>query len=156
MSAYSLLSEKVREAHPLVIAGLHSKSVQKIARDRAEKLHIQVSLPELLSDDEMRKMYESARIVVIPSLAEGLSMPAIEGWSAGTVAVGSRGTVLEEVIGSEELLFDPYSPEDMSNVMNRLLTNDALWVRMLKISVKRLEIYNWDLVAQSLLKVINS
>jgi glycosyltransferase involved in cell wall biosynthesis len=79
-------------------------------------------------------------------------MPVIEGWYAGTVAIGSRGTVLEEVIAIDELLFDPFSPEDMSNVMNRVLTDKTLWKRSLTKSRARLSIYSWDVVAKNLLQ----
>jgi glycosyltransferase involved in cell wall biosynthesis len=154
MHAYSLLPKRVQDRHPLTIAGLHSNSVQKMARQEAAKFNIELALPGLLSDQKMRKLYENARLVVVPSLAEGLSMPVIEGWSAGTVAIGSKGTVLEEVISNQELLFDPYSPEDMAAVMNRLLTNDELWLRMLKKSLSRLKIFNWDVVAKNTLRTI--
>jgi len=91
---------------------------------------------------------------VVPSFAEGLSMPVMEGWSTGAVSLGGKGTVLEEVIFHEELLFNPHSSEDMAAVIHRLLVDDNLWNEMQKNSLERLEIYNWKNVADSLMKAV--
>ena len=80
-------------------------------------------------------------------------MPVMEGWLAGTLVIGSKATVLEEVIHFEELLFDPYSPEDVARVIQQMLVDDKLWEKMFSLSKKRLEIYNWDNVASALLSV---
>jgi glycosyltransferase involved in cell wall biosynthesis len=150
LKAYSLMSESIRKEHPLIIAGLHSESHQRRIFRECIELGIKVELPELLTDEEMHAFYAEAKVVVVPSLSEGLSMPVIESWTAGTVALGSRGTVLEEVIFEERLLFDPYSPENMAEIMTRLLTNDELYEELLAKSIQRLTIYNWAKVAENL------
>jgi len=52
----------------------------------------------------------------------------------------------------EELLFDPYSPEDMASAVHRFLVDDKLWSYMLKLSIKRLEIFNWGNVVDRLME----
>lgn len=154
LKAYSLMSESIRNEHPLIIAGLHSESHQKRISRESVELGIKVELPELLSDEEMCAFYAEAKVLVVPSLAEGLSMPVIESWTAGTIALGSRGTVLEEVIFEEGLLFDPYSPENMAEIMTRIITNDELYEELLAKSIQRLTIYNWNKVAENLHAVV--
>jgi len=154
LRSYSLMPKDIQIIHPLIIAGIHSKSVKTQIVRTADHLGIEVEIPPLLSDRELSDFYNQTRLVVVPSFAEGLSMPVMEGWSTGAVSLGGKGTVLEEVIFHEELLFNPHSSEDMAAVIHRLLVDDNLWNEMQKNSLERLEIYNWKNVADSLMKAV--
>jgi glycosyltransferase involved in cell wall biosynthesis len=156
LRSYSLLPKEIQANHPLIIAGIHSGSVKTQIIRTADDLDIKVKIPSLLSDRELSDFYNQTRLVVVPSFAEGLSMPVMEGWSSGSVSIGGKGTVLEEVIFHDELLFNPHSFEDMAAVIHRLLIDDKLWSEMQKKSLERLEIYNWNNVAESLMKAVTN
>lgn len=153
LKAYSLLPIKIQQHHPLTIAGIHSVLERRKIQILGKDFRVTVKTPELLSDQELQQRFSSNRLIVVPSFIEGLSMPVMEGWLAGTLVIGSKATVLEEVIHFEELLFDPYSPEDVARVIQQMLVDDKLWEKMFSLSKKRLEIYNWDNVASALLSV---
>jgi len=150
--SYSLLPKEVQIKHPLTVVGISLKTTKRNLNIRAKSLGIKLIIPNLLSERELRTLYAKTRLVVVPSLAEGLSMPVMEGWLAGAVVLGGKETVLEEVLHHEELLFDPYSPKDMASAVHRFLVDDKLWSYMLKLSIKRLEIFNWGNVADRLME----
>jgi glycosyltransferase involved in cell wall biosynthesis len=151
IEAYSLLSSDLQIKHELTIVGLPKGAERAHIKEMAKKFNVNINVPKLLTDEELFIYYQNARLVVVPSLAEGLSMPVMESWLANTVAIGGRGTVLEEVIGISNLLFDPYSPHDMSDKMMQLLEDEEVWSESLKLSLVRLGKYNWNQVANNFL-----
>lgn len=152
IEAYSSLPINLRDVHKLTIVGLPKESDRLRIKKVADRFGVTVNTPSFLNDDELIGQYRNSKLVVVPSLAEGLSMPVMESWLANTLAIGGFGTVLEEVIGMSDLLFDPYSPKDMAECMRKLLTDEQMWVDLLNSSVARLETYNWDAVARNFLE----
>lgn len=155
IEAYSFLTPQMRQKHSLNIAGLNSEGQRVKFQQISEKFGVDVNFLDKLTEKQLSNQYEVSRLVVVPSLAEGLSMPVMEGWFHKCLVIGSANTVLEEVINSKELLFDPYSAKDMSETMSKFLTDDKLWKYYTQSSLARLEIYDWDRVAFQALNSLN-
>jgi glycosyltransferase involved in cell wall biosynthesis len=151
IEAYSRLPIHLRIEHQLTIVGLPKEAERAHILEIAGNFGVEINVPQLLTDDELSSYYLNSRLVVVPSLAEGLSMPVMESWLANTVAVGGHGTVLEEVIGISNLLFDPYSSQDICNKMKLLLEDEEIWNHSLTLSRERLRKYNWNQVANNFL-----
>jgi glycosyltransferase involved in cell wall biosynthesis len=65
-----------------------------------------VRLP-MITDGHLRFLYENARCVVIPSVLEGFSLPAVEAMWCGAPLVLANRTALPEVGGPAALFFEP-------------------------------------------------
>lgn len=154
LEAYSRLPKELQTRHPLTIIGIRNGAAKSNLRKLASQYEIQVFMPNLLSDENVNELYLKSRLVVIPSLAEGLSMPVMESWNFGTLAIGGKGTALEEVIGHDQLLFDPYSSLEIEDKMLLYLTNDEDWQVALKKSLERLKMYNWSSVVANFSKTL--
>lgn len=61
----------------------------------------------LADDEELRRLYSGAMAVLIPSLAEGYGLPAVEAMACGAPVVASNTTALPETCGNAALLVDP-------------------------------------------------
>jgi glycosyltransferase involved in cell wall biosynthesis len=59
-----------------------------------------------VSDDMLVKLYNSAEVLLFPSLYEGFGWPPIEAMACGTPVVCSRGGALPEVVGDAALTAD--------------------------------------------------
>jgi O-antigen biosynthesis alpha-1,2-mannosyltransferase len=127
IEGYSLIKPELRSAHTLTIAGIRSPGSRARLKKIASGLEVEIILPDYITDIELKNIYRASRLLVMPSLVEGLSLPILEAWSNGTVAIGSRGTVAEELIGDSSLLFDPEDPVDIARVMVEYLTHNELW-----------------------------
>jgi glycosyltransferase involved in cell wall biosynthesis len=148
VEAYAQLPESLRKQHELTIVGLNREADRKRMFEIASKFQVSVNIPSFLEDIELSKLYTHSRLVVVPSLAEGLSMPVMESWNFGTLALGGKDTVLEEVIGIKDLLFDPLSTREMSSLMIKFLENRDLWEANLAKSINRQDIFNWSNVVK--------
>jgi glycosyltransferase involved in cell wall biosynthesis len=78
---------------------------------------------------ELRVLYRHAAATVCPSVAEGFDYSGVEAMRCGGVVLASDIPVHREVYGDAAAYFDPYSSEDASQVVQRVLGVDAEPVR---------------------------
>lgn len=143
IEAYGLLPIDLRIDNPLKIVGIKNLGYEKLLRECARKNNCIIELFSYVTDSQLQNLYVRCKIVIVPSLAEGLSMPILEGWRMGAVGVGGKKTVLEEVIDSSICLFDPSDTSDISRVMFKFLTDADLWLIEQDKAKKRLVIFSW-------------
>ena len=156
IEAYITLPKKVQLAHKLTIVGIGSSAIRKRLLRLARAASGQVEVPRYLDEDELTGAYENARLLVMPSLVEGLSLPILEAWSNGLVAIGGVNTVAEELIADDSLLFNPTDALSMAECMNRLLNSEVEWNKGLEGSVHRSETFTWRGTAEMALDAIGS
>ncbi|MCO4771644.1 MAG: glycosyltransferase family 4 protein [Deltaproteobacteria bacterium] len=106
-----------------------------------------VALPGWLPDDELVSLYSAATALVMPSLAEGFGLPAIEAMACGCPVICSDRTSLPEVVGSAGLLVDPTDKAALAAAMARVLNEVGLTERMSSDGVRRAATFTWDRAA---------
>jgi glycosyltransferase involved in cell wall biosynthesis len=92
-----------------------------------------VSFATGIDDDALVRLYNSASVVVVPSLYEGFSLPAIEAMACGSPLVATTGGALPEVVGGDGatgLLVPPGDPGALAQAILRVLDDDALGARL--------------------------
>ena len=154
IKAYALLPEELRSKYQMVIAGrLADKS-------RCEKdlqnlgLEGRVILTDYIpNDDELVKIYNLAKIIIIPSFYEGFGLPVIEAWACGKAVLASNNSSLAEIVGETGLLFDPHDVNDMAQVLTTALTSAHLQ-DLASRGYAKLSFYTWDNVAKFTMEAI--
>ncbi len=81
----------------------------------------QVSVAPRVSEQEKHRLLTEASLVLVPSFAEGLSLPVIEALSAGTAIVASDIDVHRELLGSGPHLAHPARAEQWASAIRRAL-----------------------------------
>jgi glycosyltransferase involved in cell wall biosynthesis len=155
IKAYSLLDPSVRELHKLTIVGIHPRGARAKLVKFSKSLTVSINLPSYLTNLELEDLYLSNKLLVMPSLVEGLSMPILEAWELGLPAVGSAGTVAEELIVDSELLFDPNDVTSIAATIQNVLTNETAWQRAVKSSSNKANQYSWESTAKLLLEAVS-
>jgi phosphatidylinositol alpha-1,6-mannosyltransferase len=155
---------RVRRAHPdvrLVVVGAHAPDdayaaeVVELARTRG--VLDAVHFAGTVGDDELRAWYACAKVLLVPAIREhgrfeGLGLAYLEAAAAGVPAIGTLDCGAEEAIvdGRTGLLVPQNDPDATAAALERLLSDDALRLRMSDAGRARAGLLSWDRLAQAL------
>jgi glycosyltransferase involved in cell wall biosynthesis len=96
------------------------------AADRAFARKRRVPAGEIAAGDLLlRALYRQAALVLVPSLAEGFGLVAIEAMACGAAVVASSAAALPEATGGAALLLDPRDPSRWAAAIRTLLDDPA-------------------------------
>jgi glycosyltransferase involved in cell wall biosynthesis len=129
VSGHARSAAMQKAAIPLVITGHYTP--QEVADLRARAAADAgdpslVRIPGHVDEAALVALYRDAIAVVVPSLAEGFSLPVIEAMAAGVPAIASRIPPHSELIASENALFPPHDPGALADILTRLQTGKDL------------------------------
>ncbi|MEH1781096.1 MAG: glycosyltransferase [Nostoc sp.] len=155
VTAFSTLPKNLQECYQLVVACKVSEHFSKEITSLASKLGINKSiiLTNYVTDEELRALYSTCSLFVFPSFYEGFGLPLLEAISCGAPAIASNSSSLPEILGSDELLFDPYSPSDMARIMQKVLSDENLRKKISEDALQQSAKFSWQSVAQNMLDV---
>jgi glycosyltransferase involved in cell wall biosynthesis len=100
-----------------------------------------------VAEPVLAALLRGADAVVLPSLAEGVGLPILEGMAAGRPVVTSRGGGTEETAGDAAVLVDPTSVDDLAGGIERALTDAELRERLAVAGPARARSFSWDACA---------
>jgi len=104
----------------LVIVGQLEK------RDRAYARELRVRAGEIeASDRVLRALYRNAELVLVPSLAEGFGLVAIEAMACGAPVIASDASAIPEATCEAALLLDPRDPARWAAAIRDLLDDEG-------------------------------
>jgi len=124
---------------------------------RIEELGLKerVVLPGYVSDDALAALYSGAAAVVLPSLAEGFGLPAVEAAACGAAVVLSDIPAHRETLGTEALFFPPRDAARLAEELQQLLGSDMLRRSLAERGHRQVARYTWDAAAEKLRDVVH-
>ena len=142
----------------LVITGEEDPYYPEVKRTVKELgLEHHVIYTGMAPEKELIALYQTAKAYVFPSLYEGFGLPPLEAMRCGTPVVASKSSCIPEICGdSNALFFDPYDPEDIANVVRRVLIDEGLQKDLRECGLKHSLKFSWEDMAEKTLKVYNS
>lgn len=152
VEAFTLVAQ--RTAARLVVAGQGWPSEVAKVQARAAAAGVPIELRSYVGHDELPALYRGARVVVVPSLAEGFGLTVLEAMASGTPVVASNTTSLPEVVGEAGLLVDPRDPEAIAAAIVSTLTDDALHKELRARGIARAATFSWERTARELLQAL--
>jgi alpha-1,3-rhamnosyl/mannosyltransferase len=103
---------------------------------------------------DLPALYSAARLLMIPSLAEGFGLPALEAMACGTPVAASQTGALPETLGGAGLLFDPLAPSAIAEAMRCLLEDDDFNDELRRKGLRRAGQFSWRASARQLAQVL--
>jgi glycosyltransferase involved in cell wall biosynthesis len=138
----------------LVVAGgsgwLYNETLELI---RQLDLEQSVFLVGRVVDEELHKLYVSARCHVHAAHYEGFGLPPLEAMACGTPTIVSNVSSLPEVVGDAALLVDPSNWEEIAVAMHRLLSDDNLHAELREKGLQRARFFSWESAARRTMEV---
>ena len=154
IAGFGQLRPEVRSPLKLVIVGRFDAYAHRYIRSIAVAEGIdpdQIVLPGYVSDADLAVLYAACSAFVFPSHSEGFGLPALEAMASGAPVIGSNATSIPEVIGREDLLFDPGDPVSIARKLEEVLTNEAFRKDMRNYGLQRAALFTWKRTAEIVL-----
>ena len=117
----------------LTIAGKGPEEYTSRLRSEAEKLSIPVTFTGIVPHDQMPEVYRSHDVFIFPSIwEEPFGLTHLEAMASGlpviSTANGGQGEFLDDETNA--LVFPPDDADTLARQMNRLLTDETLYQRL--------------------------
>lgn len=120
-------------------------------RSHAQRLGLPVTFHGWMENDsaELKDLYETSRIFVLPSEAENFPISLLEAMAAGNAIITTSGTGCAEVVGDASVLVEPGSSAALRQALEVLVKDRDECARLAAKSRERLdERFSWDVVAR--------
>ena len=138
----------------LVVVGKTDPNVRKFIKDNdAEKFMKNVIFSGYVTDDELVALYNGCEYLVFPSIYEGFGMPALEAMSCGKTLVSSNSSSLPEIVSDAAICVDPYSVDEITNAMKKLLQEPETRQSLEQKALERAKMFSWEKTARETIKV---
>lgn len=109
------------------------------------------------SSAELKELYETSRIFVLPSEAENFPIVLLEAMTAGLAIITTKSTGCEEVVGDSAVLVDAGNSVAIAERLAELVADPVLCERLGTQARRRLcELFDWPRVAEQYQRVFDS
>ncbi|MFH1259985.1 MAG: glycosyltransferase family 1 protein [Elusimicrobiota bacterium] len=145
---------KNKDNYQLVIAGKKDNRYPQ-PYTLVERLGLQdsVSFTGPVPFEDLPLLYNAAELFVFPSLYEGFGLPPLEAMACGCPVVSSNTASLPEVVGEAGALVNPYSVEELSTAMEKVLEDVNLRQTLIAKGLERVKLFSWEKAARQTLEV---
>lgn len=157
LQAYRRLLDEYKVEVKLVLAGEKGwmyESVYELVKTL--RLQDRVIFLGRVSSDELLWLYNTAELLVAPSIYEGFGLTPLEAMACGTPVVASNVSSLPEVVGDAGLLVDPFSVDEITVAIARVLQDSELRAQMSAKGLAQSERFSWDKAAIETLALYHS
>lgn len=115
-----------------------------------------VELRGWVDDDELKDLYQRARALAMPTLAEGFGLPVLEAMAAGLPVMASNLPVFREIGGDAALWFDPNDLDSIADTVRVVATQPERLAELSAAGLRQAAPYSWNRAAEETLKVFRT
>ena len=138
----------------LVIVGERGWHTEEFDRElQSPALKGKVVLTGYLRPEQLVGLYQAARMLTYPSLAEGFGLPLVEAMASGIPVVASNTSCMPEIAGDAAILVDPHHPREIEQAICSLLTDSELTEKLTRRGLERSHRFSWKETAEQTLQL---
>jgi glycosyltransferase involved in cell wall biosynthesis len=145
VEGFSRLAPGLREACPLVLVGADGWDNSELKRMIEPMIKAREVIPAgYVSRTDLFKLYSSAAVFAYPSLYEGFGLPVAEAMASGVPVLTSTATSIPEVSAGAAWEVDPFSVEEITDGLDRLITDQSLRTQLIAKGLRRASELTWS------------
>jgi len=138
----------------LVMLDYERSSLEKILSDIGDKELInRILLTGYVVNTDLPAIYNLCSIFLYPSLRESFGIPMLEAMRCGTPVITSNTSSMPEVSGDAAYIVDPFKPEQITEGISKLLSDNALREELVKKGLKQAAKFSWKHMAEDVLSL---
>jgi len=154
IDAFEYLAKK----HPklkLVFVGKIEFFYEQLIDYARTKTHLfdRVKFVGYITDEELKWVYQNAKVYAFPSLSEGFGLPGLEAMTHGLAVVASDIPTLKEVYGDAAHYCDPFDTKSIAKAIDEVLCDQNLRKDLIRKGHARVKLFSWKRMAQQTKKV---
>lgn len=152
--AFAKVKQKIKEVKLLKVGD----AIDNSGREESIRLIHELNLTNDVKfvgqvEEDLPHYYNQANLLVFTTLYEGFGLPPLEAMACGCPVLGSKTGSQPEVLNDAALLVDPYSVEEISAGMIKIL-EDASFANLLRErGLKRAGEFTWRKCAEETIKI---
>lgn len=104
------------------------------------------------SRPELREIYHSANIFVLPSYSEGMSNALLEAMAAGLPVIVTNVGGTSELVNGNGIIVNKGNPHEILEAINQIIKNKETWLRFSEKSFSIAAERSWEAKTKELLK----
>ena len=108
-----------------------------------------VNFHGMVSEEKVYKLLDECNFSVISSFNEGFGVATIESMASGALTLGSNIDINKEIIKDEELLFNPYDHQQLSEKILKFFNNKKLYQLKVDFLLNSVEKYSSENTAKA-------
>ena len=129
-----------------VVAGMGDMLPKLISQAVDMGISSKIIFTGLLTEEEVRHIYQISSVYVMPSVSEPFGITALEAVSAGTPTIVSKTAGVSETF-KNCLRVDFWDTDEMANKIISLLRYDPLYKTLAKHGKQEIDLFTWERVA---------
>jgi glycosyltransferase involved in cell wall biosynthesis len=150
--AFAQLKDKI--PHRLVVAGQpRYKFREDVNLLRRLEIEDRVDFLDYVPNDDLPMIYNLADCFVNPSLYEGFGLAQVEAMACGCPVIAADAGAIPEIIGQAAILFDPHSPQELSNAILKVTCESNTRQKLVDQGLMRAREFTWERTALATLEV---
>lgn len=144
-----ILALKGHSSELIIIGSLNKNQIYLLNKNKVNYTNY-----ENLTEDDLIRVYDSAGVLLFPSLYEGFGLPILEAQRRGLLVITSNISPLKEVAGEGAVLVDPYSIEDIKTAISFVdnLSKESR-DRLIELNYENLKSYDGEFISNQYVNI---
>ncbi|HCR85292.1 MAG TPA: glycosyltransferase family 1 protein, partial [Alphaproteobacteria bacterium] len=118
------------------------------------ELQGRVILTGFVADEDLASLYSNSIMFIYVSIYEGFGLPILEAMKCGCAVISSNTSSMPEVGGDSVAYTNPADINEISNIIERLATDEIYRNELAMRALKRSGEFNWQKTAARIIEEI--